>query len=245
LRIAVAQIDVRPGDVERNLASMERLARQAAAEGAQVVLFPEGSLVDYHEDVRALAEPYPDGPSTSRMAALARDLGLAIGFGLPERSGDLVYLSHAFVDADGPIAVARKTALFASPRDELRDEPRWFEPGSGPVAFELAGLRAVALLCNDGEVEDVVSRAGALAPELVLFPNNRSNLPEPSAFATLARELGAPVVLANRVGLSHQYDCNGGSCVLAADGSILAAANRRGREELIVVDVPVARAEGR
>lgn len=238
LRVAAVQFDARPQEPERNLAAMERLARAAAEGGARLVLFHENALLDYGPRVRELAEPVPDGHACRRLAALAAELEVWIGAGLPERDGDRVYVTHAFFGPEGYVASYRKTWLFHS-KDHRRDEWAHFDPGTGPAAFELAGLRTVVLICSDAESRRCLEDLGALDPELVLFPNNRSNLHEPETFANIARRARAPVVLANRGGRSWQYDCNGGSCVLAADGSTLARANRVGREEILICDVPL------
>ena len=240
LRVAAVQFDARPERPRENLAAMERLAREAAARGARLVLFHENALVDYGA-VSELAEPVPAGPACREVARLAAELELWIGFGLPERDGERVYMTHTYFGPAGFVGRARKTRLFANPADPRRDEPAHFTAGEGPAVLELAGVRTVTLICADEDDPELVRAVRELAPALVLFPNNRSNLPPAEDFAPLARALGAPLVLANRVGRSWQYGCNGGSCVLGADGEVLARANRRGGEEVLLVDVPVGR----
>ena len=239
LRLAAVQFDARPEDAEHNLAAMERLCREAAGRGARLVLFHENGLLDYGGRIRELAEPVPDGPASRRLAALAAELDVWIGAGLAERDGERVFLTHAFFGPEGFAGRYRKTWLFPNPDDPRRDEPAHFDAGTGPAALELAGARVVALICSDADAPECVAEVRALAPELVLFPNNRSNLPAPEAFAELARSLDAPLVLANRAGTSWQYACNGGSCVLDREGRVLARANRDGEEEVLLVDVPL------
>jgi N-carbamoylputrescine amidase len=239
LRVAAVQFDARPGEPEHNRGRMLELVRAAAERDAELVLFHENALLDYGPRVRALAEPVPDGPTCRALDALARELGVWIGAGLAERAGEQVHVTHAFFGPDGYVGRYRKTWLFRSPSDPYRDEWAWFDPGDGPALLEIAGLSTAVLICADADSARQVERIAALAPELVLFPNNRSRLPGPERFADLARRVGAPVVLANRVGRSWQHACKGGSLVLAADGRLLARANRAGREEILVYDVPL------
>ena len=117
--------------------------------------------------------------------------------------------------------------------------------GAKDLPDSLAGLRTAVLICSDADARRALDILAALEPELVLFPNNRSNLHDPETFAHIARVAGAPVVLANRSGMSWQYECNGGSCVIGADGSTLARANRVGREEILICEVPIPRADRR
>ena len=121
----------------------------------------------------------------------------------------------------------------------LRDEWARYDPGDGPELFEIDGIRATTLICSDADSERCVARARNLRPQIVFFPNNRSNLPEPPSFAELARRLRAPVIVANRSGRSWDYDCIGGSTLLDATGQALAQANRNGQEEIVLADVPI------
>jgi predicted amidohydrolase len=241
LCVAAVQFDAVPGEPEANRAAMERLLREAAGRGAELVLFHENALIDYALDVRALAEPVPEGPTCVQFAALAEELDLFVGIGLAERAGERVHLTQAYFGPAGFVGRYRKTWLFHNHRDARRDEWAHFDPGSGPEeTLELAGVRAATLICADADSERCVERLRALEPELVLFPNNRSDFHEPQTFAHLARRIGAPVLAANRSGQSWQHACNGGSFLLAADGAVLARANRVGREEILICELPLA-----
>lgn len=242
LTVAAVQFDAVPGEPEANRASMERLLREAAQRGAEFVLFHENALLDYAPDVRAQAEPVPEGPTCQRFAALAAELGVWVGIGLAERAGDNVHLTQAYFGPEGYAGRYRKTWLFHNRKSPRRDEWAHFDPGSGPEELlELAGVRTATLICSDADSARCVERVRALGPELVLFPNNRSELHEPGTFAHLARRIGAPVLAANRSGKSYELDCNGGSFLLAPDGSVLARANRAGREEILICHVPLSR----
>lgn len=239
LRVAAVQFDARPEEKAHNLAQMERLARAAVARGARVVLFHESSLVDYTLRVPELAEPVPQGPSCRRMIALARELDAVLAFGLSERAGARQHITHVFVGPDGPLHAYRKTWLFRNEDGGLRDEWARYDPGTGPAPFEIDGVRATALICSDAFSHRCVERVRALEPQIVFFPNNRSSLPLPPSFAELARRVRAPLVVANRCGRSWRFECIGGSTILDANGRALAQANRDGREEIVLADVPI------
>ena len=239
LRVAAVQFDARPEDKEHNLEAMERLARAAVADGARVVLFHESSLIDYTRRLPELAEQVPSGPSSVRMQALASELDAVLAFGLSEVAGSRLFITQVFLGPEGPIARYRKTWLFHQKGAGLRDEWVRYDPGDGPALFEIDGIRATTLICSDADSDRCVTRARNLRPQIVFFPNNRSNLPEPPSFAHLARRLRAPLIVANRSGRSWEYDCIGGSTILDADGRALAQANRSGREEIVLADVPI------
>ncbi|HJM64175.1 MAG TPA: nitrilase-related carbon-nitrogen hydrolase, partial [Roseibacillus sp.] len=88
LRVASVQFQHQPGDKETNLAIVRSFAAQAAAEQVDLMVFPEMCITGYwhvrnlsREEIDALAEPVPDGPSTEVLLSLASEHGMTIGAG--------------------------------------------------------------------------------------------------------------------------------------------------------------------
>ena len=80
LQVATVQFESQPGDKESNFATLETFVRKAAHQGARLVVFPECCITGYwflrhltRKQLGVLAEPIPDGPSTRRLQALARE----------------------------------------------------------------------------------------------------------------------------------------------------------------------------
>ncbi len=232
--MALVQFDAVPEQPERNLQAMERLARAAAAHGARVIMFHEGALTDYTPRLEELAEAVPDGPACRRLARLARELNCHVSFGLSERDGDRYYISQVFFGPAGLIHRYRKTWIFHERGDAgYRDEWVRYDPGTGPSLFEIDGITATCMICADGDSERCIERIRAMKPQLVFYPNNRQNLPDPAVFGGRAGRIGAPMLVTNRVGKSWGYDCAGGCVIYGPDGTIVKSANRDGREEIL------------
>jgi predicted amidohydrolase len=240
VRVALVQFDAVPGQRERNLAEMERLVEQAVSGGAQLVMFHELATSDYVDDIDPLAERIPDGPSCQRMGRLAGRLGCHIAFGMPEREGARRFIAYVFLGPQGLIARYRKTWLYKTDADEgFRNEWARYDPGTGPEAFEILGLRATSLICADADSPRAIERVRRLKPDVIFFPVNRGA----KLFTTYPRivaRMGAPTLVANRVGQSHTRDCVGGSAVYDASGQIIVEANRSGEEQIIYHDLPRA-----
>ena len=97
-KIAVAQTCPVPGDVQANVREHIRLARHAASEGAQIVVFPELSFIGYE---LALAESLAfseDDPRLSPLLDLAASQGTILVVGAPVRVGSCLHIGalHPF-----------------------------------------------------------------------------------------------------------------------------------------------------
>ena len=242
IRVALVQFDAVPEQVDRNLRKMESLAQEAAAAGAQWVMFHEGTVCDYTPNPAALAEPVPAGRSTRFVESLARRLGCHISFGLSERDGERFFISQVFVGPAGFLYRYRKTWLWRQGDDDgYRNEWARYDPGTGPEIFEIDGVRATCFICADGIAPRCVQRASALAPQVVFYPNNRGGfLLEYAQIDELAKTVSAPVLVTNRTGSSWGHDCRGGCAVYAATGEALAKSKNEGVEEILVHDLEIA-----
>ena len=72
---------------------------------------------------------------------------------------------------------------------------------------------------------------------MVFHPNNRRALPEFEKFGARARQIGAPMLVTNRVGASWHIQTQGGCVVYSAQGDVPARAKRKGREEILRYDL--------
>ena len=118
MKIAAAQIDCVPGEVETNLRTLERFAVQAREAGAELVVFPELSDTGYDIAlVRRTAQPWTEG-AVPRLCAIAKRLSLAILSGVSERVAGSIYNSQVLINASGEVAGSyRKCHLFRAGSD--------------------------------------------------------------------------------------------------------------------------------
>lgn len=149
LTIACVNFNAVWGDKAANLAQMRSYITKAAQNRVDILVFPELALTGYmngpkNEMHRRNAETIP-GPSTRKIAALTRELGMYVIFGMPERSSseqDIFYNSAAVI---GPAGVIGSYAKLMPTRTELM----WCAKGEKPFAFESPwGLIGVGI-CYD------------------------------------------------------------------------------------------------
>jgi predicted amidohydrolase len=154
LALACAQFAAAPADVAANLAKIDGLAREAAARGAAVAVFPELCLSGYLPagEIERYAAAV-DGPELSRVAGTARAARIAVAVGFAEHATDgRLHSSMAFIGRDGTmVAVQRKAHLFGP-------EPRWATRAETAAAFDALGLRCGAWVCYDTRFPELARR---------------------------------------------------------------------------------------
>lgn len=170
MRLALAQIDSGT-DIAHNLALIRTGFDDAAARGADLLLFPEYAMYEKKTvdgSFAAVAEPL-DGPFTSALRALAREHGIAVIAGMVEAHprGAQPYNTLIGVDADGTLVGAyRKIHLYDAYGFR---ESQWISRPQPPrhVVMPIAGLQVGVMTCNDLRHPTVASALSAAGAELL------------------------------------------------------------------------------
>ncbi|MEV5964692.1 nitrilase family protein [Kribbella sp. NPDC051952] len=168
-RATVVQFEPVPDQPATNLATVERLARAAVADGARLVVFPEQCLLGYWhlrrhsaERLRELAEP-ADGPLVSQVVALAAELDAGLGVGFLEDADGKLFNSYAVCLPTGQVHVHRKLHAF---------EHEAIASGSSYTVFDTPwGFRAGVLICYDNNLVENVRITALLGATVLLAPH--------------------------------------------------------------------------
>lgn len=220
LTVALAQTASTPGDVTANVKTAVDVARTAADRGAQLVLFPELSLVNY--DLTQLASPSSwVGPDDARLDPL-RHLPLTTVVSAPYLGADGEKLLAALVfHADGRVLVHGKRHLHGPEREH-------FTPGAPQAPWELEGWRVGLAVCYDAGVPGHAQSAADAGAEVyaasVLYTRaevRRMDL----HFGARAMDHRMFAVVANHAGASAGWESCGGSGVWHPDGRRVACAD--------------------
>ncbi|HEY8665825.1 MAG TPA: carbon-nitrogen hydrolase family protein, partial [Tepidisphaeraceae bacterium] len=112
IHVGILSTCSKPADVDGNLDQIASFARQASADGVDILLTPEMSATGYgpYEDVLALAEIAGQGPIFRRLAEIAKETNVVITAGFVEQGPQpaIRYLSHYVVWPDGQFIAQRK-----------------------------------------------------------------------------------------------------------------------------------------
>jgi len=243
-------------DTSGNIARAERLVRQAAAQGAQVILLPELFETPYfciEQDARhlGLAHVVADDPAVRHFSAVARELGVVLPISFFERAGPAYFNSIAILDADGTnLGVYRKSHI---PNGPGYQEKNYFSPGD--TGFRVWNTRFARIgvgICWDQWFPETARVMALLGAELFFFPTAIGSEPPPAAPVNsrehwqrtqqghAAANL-TPLIASNRYGLERSLQdpkglyirFYGSSFIADAMGAKVAAAPEEGDAVLV------------
>lgn len=236
------------GDKDSMIKASVELAREAAAQGAQVACFQELFYGPYFCQVQeaeyfSLAEPVPGGPVTEQMSALAGELGMVLVVPVFEEEQAGFYYNTAFVvDADGTyLGKYRKTHI---PQVHGFWEKYYFRPGNlGYPVFQTAVGPIGVYICYDRHFPEGWRALGLAGARLVFNPSATSRslsqylwrLEQPAAAVANEYYIGA----INRVGVEPLGDDDfyGSSYFVDPRGQLVGEAASDSESAIVVRDL--------
>ncbi len=250
-RVALAQFDAQLADLEANRERHLAWCRRAAAEHADMIVFPELSLTGYHlrERIPTCALPL-DSPFWREFKEVSREIAVVVG-GVLEAPGPLFY-NAAFVFSGGELIHVHKKSYL--PDYRIFEEGKWFARGRGWRTFSLGGRRFGILICEESwhlmpayiffvqhvdaililanSVQTVADLSAADSPATAVRLQNRF----------YARMLNSYVAFVNRVGEEEGRTFWGGSEAVSPTGETLVEGGTDGEAlEVFVIDPELLR----
>jgi 5-aminopentanamidase len=244
MRVGFYQYDPQFGEVAKNLDVVT--AKLELAEADLIVLpelFASGYQFVSHEEVQRLAEAVPDGPTTRRLADIARRRRMHIVAGLPEKADGRLYNSAVVVAPSGFLGCYRKTHLFY-------EETLFFSPGdSGFHVWDIGAAKIGVMICFDWYYPESARSLALQGAEVLCHPSNLvlPNCPDSMPVRCLENRVFA--VTCNRIGREARGGKEpltyiGQSEIVTPKGAILHRASAD-RDELTVMDIHPADARNK
>lgn len=238
-------------DVQENINKAEKMVKEAADNGANIILLPELFERQYfcqekRYDYYDYALPLEKNPAVNRFKEVAKELGVVIPVSFYERDIDRLFNTVAMIDADGRVlGIYRKTHI---PDDHFYQEKFYFTPGD--TGFKVFDTRFGCIgvgICWDQWFPETARCMAVQGAEMLLYPTAIGSEPildvdssghwrrvmQGHAAANLM-----PVVAANRIGVetvepckenagqSSSLDFYGCSFIADATGDIIASAKQ-------------------
>ena len=238
-------------DTDENIATADRLVREAAARGANIILiqelfetpyFCQDQLAEFH----ALAYPLEGNPLVRHFARLAADLGVVLPVSYFEKAGKAHYNSLAIVDADGTVlGNYRKSHIPDGPGYQ---EKFYFSPGD--TGFKVWKTRFGTIgcgICWDQWFPEAARSMALMGAEILFYPTAIGSEPHDPTIDSAAHWQRAmqghvacnmvPVVASNRIGTEEGRNGTsmtfyGSSFIADQTGEKIAEADRTGETVL-------------
>ena len=226
LKIALAQLNPVVGDLAGNTAKLRRARAEAAALGADLVVYPELFITGYPPEdlVRKPAFAAAARAAVEALAPETGDGGPGVIVGTIWADDGRLYNSIALLDGGRIEAVRHKVDL---PNYGVFDEKRVFDAGPmpGPVGFR--GVRLGVPICEDIWQDEVCECLQETGSELLISPNGSPfDWPKPDQRTNVAvarvKETGLPLIYLNQVGGQDELVFDGASFVLNGDATLAA-----------------------
>ncbi len=191
IRVASVQFNHTPGDKKANMAKIRTFVQDAARQQVELIVFPEMCITGYwhlrhlsRDEIDALAEPVPAGPSTQSLLALSRQHHMTIGAGLIERAEDgTLYNTYVVMMPNGQTRHHRKLHCFIS---------EYMASGREYTVFDLPqGCGVGILICYDNNLGENVRITALMGAKILLAPHQTGgcNSPDPHTMGKVDRAL--------------------------------------------------------
>ena len=237
VRLALGQLNPTVGDLDGNVARMAEWAARATVDGADLIAFPELAVTGYPPEDLVLRSSFVDDnleAVTALASATAGGCDVVVGF--VDRSDAGLHNAAALLSGGEIAARYHKCRL---PNYGVFDEERYFEPGTRGVAADVAGARVGLSVCEDAWLPGAPWTDYTGLPLVVNIngsPFHRGKVHErEDVLGDRATETGSWIAYVNMVGGQDELVFDGGSLVMAPDGTVVARAARFD-EDLLVVE---------
>lgn len=222
-KVALAQLNPVVGDLPGNAAKVRQTHAKAAADSADLVVFPELFITGYPPEDLVLKRSFA-AASRRTVEQLATEItsGPAILLGAVWPDEGKVYNAVVLIEGGSVAAVRYKVDL---PNYGVFDEKRVFAAGPLPSPMNIRGVRVGVPICEDIWTDEVCECLAETGAEMLIVPNGSPfdwRKPDVRSNITVARvvETGLPMAYVNQVGGQDELVFDGASFVLNGDAGL-------------------------
>ncbi len=247
VKIGCIQMEPVVGEKESNVRKTVEMIKEAAGNGANLIVLPElrnsGYVFEDREEAFELAETIPDGPTCQAWADVAAKHGLHIVAGINERDGGVLYNSSAVVGPEGYIGTFRKVHLW-------NEENLFFEPGNlGFPVFKTPLGRIGTFICYDGWFPESYRLCALQGADIICIPTNWVPIPGQAknreAMANIlvmaaAHSNSVFIAAADRIGVERSQPFVGQSIIVSYSGWPIGGPASPDAEEIIYAEANLA-----
>ena len=229
LRVAAVQFRS-SRDLADNVNRIAKQIRDAATNGARVVVFPECALSGYFEDVITNLSSAQLSGAAQQVARACREANIWAIIGTPYREEKRLFNSAFVISAQGKIVERYHKIQLAE---------RWPDAGDHLSVFEIDGAPCSVIICHDERYPELVRLPVLAGARVIFYISHESGLREEKKIAPYRAQVQARavensvyVVQANAPANPDKSGSHGQSRIVAPDGNIIKEASIADEEVL-------------
>lgn len=249
MKIAIAQMNSYPADINRNVQNTIKYIEKAKKQNANIIVFPEMTIPGYLSMDLFQNQNFIDANKKGLEEVIKHTNNITAIVGFADSEGKIgpgavpiIYNSAAVIKNKKLLGIQDKTLL---PQYDIFDERRYFSSSRGTKVFEINGEKIGVQICEDlwdSDYEEKVTSNLKSQGAKIIF--NLSASPYYIGKVNLRKEQlkrhsGTKILYANTVGVHDGYDgqviFDGRSMVIDLEGKIIAA-GKKFEEDLLIID---------
>jgi len=230
MRVAVIQTQPAACRVDANIKAHENWIKRAAGRGADMVFFPELSLLGYEPKHAARFARRADDVRLDVLQMLSHAFRITIGVGAPTPDGDGVRISMIVFRPEAARIVYSKQLLHA-------DELPYFVAGDGQITLASGGEVVAPAICYESLQDAHGATAAALGATIYVasIAKSANGIAKADAhYPAIARRHSLRVLMANCVGPCDDFEAVGSSAIWNARGELVARLPAAGEGALLL-----------
>lgn len=231
MKLSMAQTIPVKGDIAANILNHKKLIALAAANGAEVIIFPELSLTGYEPALATTLATQADDGRFDDLQQLANSHNITIGAGVPTTYGPGICISMILFQPNQPRQTYSKKYLHA-------DEKPFFISGPNFPILQVGQTKIGLAICYELSIPEHAAVAHEHGADLYLASVAKSATGVAAAsqrLADIAQSYGIPALLCNCVGPSDDFESVGETAVWDSNGNLISQLNKTD-EGLLIFD---------
>lgn len=217
MRICVAQTRPIKGDIQSNIENHKKLLALALAHGVDSVIFPELSLTGYEPTLAQELATHPDDSRLDAFQTISNTHHITIGVGLPTKNGTGICISMVLFQPHQARRTYSKKYLHA-------DEEPFFVSGQNFPTLHTNQTKVALAICYELSIPDHAEQAYSSGADIYIASVAKSMTGVDKAsqrLAEIAHTYALPVLMANCVGPSEDFESAGNTAVWNHKGLLL------------------------
>ncbi len=247
MRLALVQMS-NAGTIQRNLSKSISAIREAAQNGADIVLFPEVQLTEFFpqypkRDVKDYGVEI-DSELVSEIQRACKDNHITAVPNIYLKENDKFYDASVLIDSSGNISGIQKMVHVAQAQ-QFYEQDYYTPSDDGFKVFDTEFGRLGIVVCFDRHYPESIRTETLMGADLILIPtvNTKS---EPSEMyewelRVQAFQNSVAIAMCNRVGVEDAMEFSGESIIVDANGSVLLKADDK--EQIRYIDIDLSESE--